>query len=550
MAIAAKHAFLEQLIADGTKYIFGNPGTTEQGVMDALQDHPEIKFILGLQEAVAVCMAEAYARATRKPAVVELHTSPGLGNGLGMVNNAMRGHTPLVVWVGQSDSRQLYTEPVLSGDLAGMAAPWVKWSVEAKSGDEVPMLTRRALKVAAEPPEGPVMISLPLDVGEHLTDEPVFPTTFTNARSRPDPEAVREAASIILNSRKPVIVAGDGVSNSQGEAELSALAELIGAPLHGGGSQMAIAFDNPLFSGAFDPMRDNDIDLLLAVGTTEPAPFAPPPVPPWPADARVIEIGTNNWELSKHQRTELGISADPKMALADLAEAIRAQMSPEQQQQASRRGEAAKERRKNDIARMLEEDQRRRDQTPIAGSRLMEELGKAIPDNAAIFNQGGTAVQGLDRYLKPHPGRVFGIRGGGIGPGMPGPLGLQLAFPDDPVVGICGDGSAMYTIQAIWSAAHHKLPVTWVICSNRQYRVLKVNMMRHLGEASAGRKFVEMDLFDPPLDFVGMATAMGARARQVQHPDELGDALREAIAHPGPALVDVVVDGTLPGRLD
>lgn len=551
-----KRALLEQLIADGTRHIFGNPGTTEQGFMDALQDYPQLEFILALHEGVAVSMADAYARATRRPAFVELHTAPGLGNGIGMLYNAARGHTPLVVYAGQVDSRGLMQEPVLSGDLVGMAGPVCKWAAEALYADDVPQLLRRAMKVAADPPQGPVFLSLPIDVLDQETEAAVTPTSFTRWRARPEVAAVREAAALLAAARRPMIVVGDGVALSDAQSQLTAFAELLGAPILGTfTSEVNVPFDHPLWSGGLNLMSGAMVrgqlegaDALLLVGTAEATSVFPAPAGPLPPGARAVEINTHTWELGKNHPVDVAIAADPKATLAELLEVTRGLLTPEQAQAARRRGEDYAELRRAERERLRGLNQQQRDQVPIAPSRLMEELAAALPPEAAVFDESITSGRALDLYLRPVPGRYFRGRGGGIGTGMPGTVGLQLAFPDRPVVGIVADGSAMYTITALWTAAHHKLPATWVICNNGCYRILKLNMQAYLGEAGAGRRFVEMDFTDPPIDFVRLAESLGVRGRRVDRPADLGDALREAIAHPGPALVDVVVDGSVPGR--
>src|SRR5919199_2804086 len=207
--MTGKRALLEQLVADGVRYVFGNPGTTEQGFMDALQDYePELKFILALHEGVAVSMADAYARLTRKPAFVELHIAPGLGNALGMLHNARVGRSPLVVYAGQSPSRSLFQEPHLSGPLVDMARPVCKWVAEINHARDVPQALRRAFKVANEPPEGPVFLSLPMDVLDDEADVEIVPTSYTRARTRPDPSALEEAAHLLLEAEQPMLLLG------------------------------------------------------------------------------------------------------------------------------------------------------------------------------------------------------------------------------------------------------------------------------------------------------------------------------------------------------
>src|ERR1700741_2785090 len=184
--MSGKRAMMEQLVADGVRHIFGNPGTTEQGFMDILQDYPQVEFMLALHEGVAVSMADAYARLTRRPAFVELHIAPGLGNALGMMHNARIGKTPLVVFAGQSPSDILLQEPHLSGPLGEMARPIAKWSAQVEHAHDIPRAVRRAFKIAAEPPQGPVFLALPMDVLDAEAEVDIAPTTYTNWHSRTD----------------------------------------------------------------------------------------------------------------------------------------------------------------------------------------------------------------------------------------------------------------------------------------------------------------------------------------------------------------------------
>src|ERR687886_2357944 len=227
--MTGKRALLEQLVADGVRYVFGNPGTTEQGFMDALQDYePELKFILALHEGVAVSMADAYARLTRKPAFVELHIAPGLGNALGMLHNARVGKTPLVVYAGQSPSNVLLQEPHLSGPLVDMARPIVKWAAQVEHAHDVPRALRRAFKIAAEPPQGPVFLALPMDVLDTEAEVEIAPTTYTNWHARPDRAGLAEVADELVKAERPMLMLGDSVASSDAQPEAAQVAELLG----------------------------------------------------------------------------------------------------------------------------------------------------------------------------------------------------------------------------------------------------------------------------------------------------------------------------------
>src|SRR5213593_40781 len=197
--LSGRRAMLEQLLAEGTKYVFGNPGTTEQAFIDALQDYPQIEYNLALQESVAIGVADGYARASGRPSFVQLHITPGLGNALGMLYNSYRTHTPLVIYAGQHPQKGGSQEPILAGDVVRLAEPLTKWAVEAQDPHEVPILLRRAFKVAMEPPRGPVFVSVPVNVMDEEAEVRIAPSTKVDTRARPDPAAVERTAQVLLD---------------------------------------------------------------------------------------------------------------------------------------------------------------------------------------------------------------------------------------------------------------------------------------------------------------------------------------------------------------
>jgi len=276
--MTGKRALMEQLVADGVRHVFGNPGTTEQGFLDILQEYPQIEFILALHEGVAVSMADAYARQTRRPAFVEVHTGPGLGNAMGMIYNAAVGKTPMVVYAGHSPSRTVLQEPLLSGPLVEMAQPLCKWAAEIHHAHDVPRALRRAFKTAMEPPQGPVFLSLPLDTLDGEADVEIAPTTYSNWRGRVDANAVAEAARLLLAADRPMLMLGDSIALAGAQAEAAAVAESLGAPIFECyASDFNISAKHPLYLGAVNfvvpgPVRATlaGCDALLVAGA-----------PPW-----------------------------------------------------------------------------------------------------------------------------------------------------------------------------------------------------------------------------------------------------------------------------
>jgi thiamine pyrophosphate-dependent acetolactate synthase large subunit-like protein len=554
--MTGKRALMEQLMADGVRHVFGNPGTTEQGFLDILQEYPQIEFILALHEGVAVSMADAYARQTRRPAFVEVHTGPGLGNAMGMIYNASVGKTPMVVYAGHSPSRTVLQEPLLSGPLVEMAQPLCKWAAEIHHPHDVARALRRAFKTAVEPPQGPVFLSLPLDTLDGEAEIEIVPTTYSNWRGRVDADAIAEAARLLLAADQPMLMLGDSIALAGAQAEAAAVAELLGASIFECyASDFNVSAKHPLYLGAINfvvpgPVRAAlaGCDALLVAG----APlfrliFPEPDKSPLGADAKVIQIDVDGWEIGKNVTPAMALLADPRAALAELAEQIRRLRTPAQAQVARERAARIEERTRTQRAQYWDNAKKTWDAVPISGSRLMHEVRHALPDDGVVFAEAITNSQHLAAAMSPtEPGRMMRARGGGIGPGLPGTLGVALARPDRKVVGVCSDGAAMYSITALWTAAHHRIPVTFVMLNNGAYRILKLNMVEYLGTAVRGRSFVAMDLTDPELRFDRMAEAMGVPGRRVEHPDDLAPALREAIAHDGPALVDVVMESPVP----
>ena len=547
--MTGKRALVEQLIADGVRYVFGNPGTTEQAFLDTIGEYPDIEFILCLHEGVAVSMADAYARATGMPAFVQIHIAPGLGNAMGMVFNAKASHSPLLVYAGQAASDALLQEPILSDDMVAMANPITKWAWEVHHAADIPLAVRRGLKTAEEPPRGPVFLSIPIDVMEQTAAVSIEPTSYVRWQVRPDPAAIAEAGEILAGASRPAVIVGDGVAVSSAHAEVALLAETLGAPIyHGYTSEVAVTWDHPLLARAL-PRGSADSpdvverilgahDVVIAVGTPLFRFVFPRPGPVVPAQTKVIHLDIDGWELGKNLPGVLGIKADCRAGIVDLLDDLSSRTLDGVRERTDAIRRAVLDRR----AGALAADRARWDDTPISSPRLMSELAGVLSSDAVVFDEATSAGAALARYLRLGPGCYFRARGGGIGPGMPGPVGLKLAMPDRPVVGVVSDGSAMYSITALWTAAHHRVPVTWVICNNGRYGVLEQNLRDYRGGLASDRGFVGTDLSDPPLRFDRIAESLGVHGRRVERPEELRPALEEALGLGAPALVDVVID--------
>jgi len=542
-----RQVFMESLVQHGVRYMFGNPGTTESPILDALLDYAQLEYIVALHEGVALGAASYYAQATGTTAVVNVHVAPGLGNALGMLYNALKARAPVVVTAGQQDTRLRLRGPVLGHDLVAMAAPLTKWSVQIERADEVAPIMHRALKIASDPPAGPVFVGLPIDVMEQETDVEPFPPGALYRAPAPDPAGIRAAADLLRGARQPVIVAGDDTARAS--TELKALAERLGAAVwcEGIRTHQVLPSGHPSFRGSlpFDAiairaaLEGADVVLLIGGPFFEEVWYAPgSPLPP---GAKVIHVESSAERLAPNWPVTTGIVSDARAALTALLAAVPAALDG-----AARRHEALRALKAQDAEAQRARAAKRWDRSPIAVPRAMAEIEAALTPDAILVDESITAGPDLARTVQfERVGDYVGARGGGIGQALPGALGVKLAHPDRPVLAVSGDGSAMYSIQALWTAAHHDLGVVFLILNNREYRILKHNMdtYRQRFGAKPERGYPHMDLVTPDLGFVELARGMGVDGARVSKPEDLRPAIEKALGARRPFVLDVAVEG-------
>lgn len=545
-------AIIEQLLADGIHYMFGNPGTVEEGFLDALSDYPEFKYIFALQETIAVAAADGYARATKKPTIVQLHSGVGLGNGIGMMYQAMRGHAPLVVLAGEAGIKYDAMDAQMASDLVSMAKPVTKWAARVVDPSSVLRLLRRAIKIAATPPMGPVFLSLPIDVLDAPNEEEVVPTSLIATQVTPPSEQIASAAALLADASQPLIIVGDGVAFSDAQAELTRTAELMGAQVWGAdSSEPNISATHPLFGGLLGHMFGDDsrritsqADTILIVGTYVFPEVFPALSGVFASGAKVVHIDLNTYEIAKNFPVDLGLLGDPKTTLANLNVALETAMTVEQKNAAHERIVRITEAKKQKLAAQLEADKAIRDSVPLHMSRFAQELSTYLPSDAIIFDEAITNSPELCRYLPPTTlGHYFQTRGGSLGVGIPGAIGIKLANPDKTVIAVAGDGGSMYTIQALWTAMHHNIDAKFVICNNQSYQILKLNILQYWRERQIPEHNYpsSFSLCDPEIHFDDLARAIGVEAIRVEKPEQIGPAIQKALNHNGPFLIDLVL---------
>ena len=547
-------ALMAVLDSYDVEYVFGNPGSTEVVFMDALYEHPRIKYMLALHETVAMGMAGGYSWASGKTGFVNVHTAPGVANAISALYNANVADFNIVLTAGQQDTRLIQREPGLTGDLVSMTKPFTKWSAEVQHPQDIPLMMHRAFKMSGQTPQGPTFLSLPQDVLSREADIEVGRPSWIPSGLRPDPEAIDRAATLLAGAKSPVLFLGFRVSRCGALGEAVELAELIGARVTENRIRAETAFptDHPLFEGGMwtdvpnapDVLKDADVVMAIGANFISQLFYTSDQIVN-PA-SKVIHLDTDPWEIGKNQPTDIGILADIKAALRELLTAVSEKMTGDDKAGARERVSHISDanRRRREV--IWEQAQSGGNAEPMSASRLMLGLKEAIPPDTVIVDGGITSSMALRDLLDFGDAESYlAVRDndGSLGDALPMAMGVKLALPDRPVVGVVGDGNAMYSIQGLWTAAHHQIPVVWVICNNATYRILKLNSMRVLGP-EAREKLHSVDLGGPALNFAKIAESLGVDGVQVTRGDEVRPAIERALALGKPALVDAVIDGS------
>jgi benzoylformate decarboxylase len=543
-------AFLNLLASEGIEYLFGNPGTTELAIMEALGAQSDIRYVLGLQEGIVVGMADGYARASGRLAAANVHVAPGLGNAMGSLYSAKIFGSPLLLTAGQQEQGHGLMEPMLYDPLVPIAQPMVKWAIECARIQDLPRIVRRAAKVALTPPTGPVFLSLPGDVLDDQAALDLGQPTRVEADVRPSDATLERLADRLLAANNPVIVAGHELATRDALAEAGELADLLGAAV----VQQTVPYgahfrsEHRAFIGALNRSqtqvraRLEPYDLLVCLGADVLRMSVHNPVDALPEGMPIVHIAERDWELGKNYPTEIAVNANVKQTLLSLNALLRMKMTSQQRSSAATRmAEIEKNNWSSKRVQAVEQSLALASVKPIDPKYMVMRIADALPDDAVVVDEGLTSSLRLLDYLRltDHQS-YFGLASGGIGFAMSGAVGISIALPGRPVVAIVGDGSAMYSIQALWTAAHLKRPITYVIPNNHGYRILKERLVSFRKTDN----FVGMDITEPDLDFVGLAESMGIRSRRVENPDDIDGAVREGIASGTPNLIDMrVADG-------
>jgi benzoylformate decarboxylase len=509
----------------GMTTMFGNPGSTELPMLAEFPD--DFRYVLGLQEAVAVGMADGFAQASGRPAHVNLHTAPGVGNGMGAIFNAQANHSPLLVTAGQQVRAHMTMQANLTNkDATRVVHPFVKWSFEPPRGEDVPHALARAIHTVSLAPKGPAFVSLPMDdwnvEAEDAADAVVERTS--EPRSGPDPGAINALAKRLQEASNPVLVAGPDIDASGAWDDAVALAErqklpVFASPATGGG-RLGFPEGHPLFQGvlppAIGPIAEtlDGRDLILVIGSSVFPYYPYIPGPLLPDGAALVAITSDPDEAARAPMGDV-ILADPALAiralLAEIGEANRAEPDP------------------------LPEPGAGEESDPMTPTMVHNTLAQVFPEDGIVVLESPSSTLALRNQLRiSKPGSYYFGAGGGLGFGLAAAIGVQLAQPDRPVMCVLGEGSAQYAITGFWTAAAYDVPVTFLVLRNEEYSILK--WFADVEEVSGAPG---LDL--PALEVAKVAESYGVSSKSVSGADELHEALKTAIGSGKPELVEVPV---------
>jgi benzoylformate decarboxylase len=510
----------------GMTTMFGNPGSTE---LPMLAEFPsDFRYVLGLQEAVVVGMADGYAQASGRTTLVNLHTAPGVGNAMGAIFNAQANHSPLLITAGQQVRAQMTLQANLTNrDAIRMPHPLVKWSHEPARAEDVPLALARGAHLASLPPRGPVFLSLPMDDWYAEVDEADAGHAIArtvNGRAMADPEVVHALAERLDSASNPVLVAGPDIDASGGWDAAVALAERQRLPVWAtpatGGARIGFPESHPNFRGVLPPaigpvaqtLEGHDLILVAGSSVFPYYPYIPGPL--LPEGAELVAITSDPDEATRAPMGD-AIVADVKLTLEALVEAV-----PESSRPVPAPNEGPGEIPPSD---------------PLDSSTVHSALAEVFPEDGIVVLESPASTLALRNQLRlSQPGSYYFSSGGGLGFGLAASIGVQLAQPDRPVVCVLGEGSAQYAITAFWSAAAYEVPVTFLVVRNDEYAILK-----WFADVESVQGAPGLDL--PALEVAAVAEGYGVKAHRVKERDEVRDALATALASSRPELIEVPV---------
>ena len=521
-SFTVRHAVVDLMRRLGMTSVFANPGSTE---LPLFRDFPpDFRYVLGLQEAAVVGMADGYAQATRNASFVNLHSAAGVGNAMGNIFTAFRNRTPIVITAGQQARSILPFDPFLASTQATeLPKPYVKWSIEPARAEDVPLAIARAYHVAMQEPRGPVLVSIPVDDWDRPAE--LVPVRMVSTELRPEPFVLEQIGAALDACERPAFVVGGAVDRAGAWDEVVSLAErhrarVFVAPMTGRG---AFPEDHRLFAGFLPAMREKIVellgghDLIFVIGAPAFTYHVEGHGPHLPAGATLCQL-IDDPAIAAWAPAGTSVVGNIRLGVADLL--MRA--APKMRSLPAPRAACA----------------RAEPSALMSVAFALQTLAEVRDVIDIVVEEAPSSRPVMQNYLPfTRSGTFYTMDSGGLGYGMPAAVGVALAKPGTRVIGLIGDGSSMYSIQAIYSAVQMKLPVTFVILNNSRYAALQ-DFAPEFG-FGPGDPVQGTDL--PGLDFVALAAGMGCTGIRITQAARLHDVLREALDSPGPMLVEVVV---------
>ncbi len=550
MELRGAEVICQMLRDEGVKYVFGVPGNTEIPLLDALARTPEITYLSAIHESVSMAMADGYARASGRVGVVLVHTTPGTAYIIGNLYNAYNAGTPIVVLAGQQDSRLQWSDPFLDSDLLPMVSQFTKDRWWVGHAQDIAKALNRAFKEATTPPTGPVFVAIPRDLQSQtvVSDLPPAEGRQVPMAIRADRESLIRAAQLLAAAEQPAILAGHQVPDAGAVAELVELAETLGAPVYATAQAPKLIFptNHPLYYSRVPPIGfslpglDGPADVLLAVGSQLFKQLFSIEGPLIPPTTKLIQIDLDPRGLARDCPVEVALVASPKTALAELTSEVGRLMSPGQREASRRRFEKLKSARAQARAARESDFEKDWDAVPLRPSRAIKEVARALPPGSVVVDEAVMLTTYIEYIMEfSEPGSYFSSNAC-LGWGLPASLGVSLAASRRPVVALVGDGSALFGLQALWTAAKYQIPVVVVVLNNRGYAAIKWAFAMYPERASGAGADLGYDLGD--VDFLQLARAFGISAQRIDGAAQIGPALEKAIGAGKPALLDIAVD--------
>ncbi len=515
--------------------VFGNPGSTEETF---LKDFPQdFNYVLGLQEASVLAMADAYAQATDSVAFVNLHTAPGLGNALGNLVNTRMSKTPMIVTTGQQAREMLLMEPWLTNvDATMFPKPHVKWAYETSYAQETPAALMRAYAVAVQPPQGPVYLSLPLGDWDQDSLGPAVVREVCT-RVAPDPERIAAFGEALNGAKHPALVIGPDVDRANAWDKAIRLAETVGGAAFAppAGERSSFPEDHSLYAGVLPfgiaPLSQKleGFDVVLVIGAPVFRYYPYVPGSYLPEGCRLLHI-TNDPEEAARAPVGDSLVGDAGLAIEALLNTVK----PESREPYRRESVQSATSQTNGTAKM-------------SADALYAAVARVRPDESVIVEESPSNLAFLHKHLPIRkPKGFFTMASGGLGFGLPASVGVALgertSGRNRPVIAFIGDGSFQYSVQSLWTAARHRTRQVVIVPVNEEYAILKAFAKQEQTPGVPG-----LDV--PEIDITGLAAAYGCRVSRAGTPDEVSDQVKQALAQDGPTVIAAVIDPAVPPLL-